>query len=126
MRSAAAVLAGIIVLILLSFLIERTVGTALMQALDLEKADVAMRLFVVLQTLGCMVAAGYVCAWIAPRAKAKHAIVMGVIQLLLTVYAMVALPSYGPLWITVVGIVLLVPAAWLGGWLRERRRSKPA
>jgi len=121
MRSAAAVLAGIIVLVLLSFLIERTAGAALMQALALEKADVAMRLFVVTQTLGCMVAAGYICAWIAPRAKTKHAVIMGFIQLMLTIYAMVALPSYGPLWISVVGVVLLVPAAWLGGWLRERK-----
>ena len=126
MRSAAAVLAGIIVLVLLSFLIERTVGAALMQALGLEKADVPMRLFVVIQTLGCMVAAGYVCAWIAPRAKTKHAVVMGVIQLLLTIYAMVALPSYGPLWISVVGVILLVPAAWLGGWWCEGGRKKLA
>lgn len=126
MRSVAAAIAGIIVLVLLSFLIERAVGAALMQGFALDKADVPMRLFVVTQTLGCMVAAGYVSAWIAPRAKVKHAVVMGVIQLLLTLYAMAALPSYGPIWISMVGVVLLVPAAWLGGWLRERQRKKVA
>jgi hypothetical protein len=124
MRSAAAVLAGLVVLIFLSFLVERTAGAAFMRALALEKEAVPMRLFVVIQTLVCMVAAGYVCALIAPRARAKHAVVMGLIQLLLTIYVMTALPSYGPLWISMLGTLLLVPAAWLGGWLYESARRK--
>jgi hypothetical protein len=125
-RSAAAVIGGLIVLILLSFLIERTVGTALMQALGLGKEAVAVRLFVVSQTLLCMVAAGYVCARVSRRAGTKHAVVMGCIQLALTLYVMVALPGYGPIWISLVGVVLLVPAAWLGGWLGERKHPSLA
>jgi MFS family permease len=123
MRGAAAVIAGLIVLTLLSFLIERTVGTALMQALGLTKEAVPVRLFVVAQTLLCMVAAGYVCARLARRAGTKHAVVMGCIQFALTLYVMVALPGYGSIWISLIGVLLLVPAAWLGAWLRERKRT---
>jgi putative membrane protein (TIGR04086 family) len=68
---------------------------------------------------------GYVTAWIARRSQVKHAVIMGVIQLGLTVLAMMAFHDEGPLQIWIVSMVTTVPAAWAGGVLRART-ARPA
>ena len=67
----------------------------------------------------CMVAGGYVAAWIAPRAPVAHAIIVATIQAGLTLAAFLTLnDKTTPTWLWMAGIVVTVPAAWLGGRLR--------
>lgn len=65
-----------------------------------------------------MVAAGYVTARLAAISHVAHATVMGAIQAAVTLSAMFSVSSEEPLWFWLTGIALMIPAAWLGGWLR--------
>ena len=69
-----------------------------------------------------MIAGGYVAAWLAPSARLAHAVVVGTIQTGLTLAAFLTLRNTTtPTWLWVLGMVLTVPSAWLGGRLREAR-----
>jgi hypothetical protein len=110
-RSALAVLAGILVLTITSFAIEAAANPFMIQ-------NVPARIFTLAYTMLCVAAGGYVTAWLARRAEVRHAVIMGVIEAVFTVGAMLALPGHAPLWSWVAGIVLIIPAAWFGGWIR--------
>ena len=66
-----------------------------------------------------MSAGGYVAAWLAPRARVAHAVIVATIQAGLTLAAFLTLnDETTPTWLWLAGIVVTVPAAWLGGRLR--------
>jgi O-antigen/teichoic acid export membrane protein len=112
-RSALAILAGILVLTVTSFAIEAATNPATIQ-------NVAARIFMLAYTMLCVAAGGYVTAWLARGSEVRHAVIMGVIEAVFTVAAMLALPGHAPLWSWIAGIVLVVPAAWFGGWIRAK------
>jgi hypothetical protein len=131
LRSALAVLAGLAVLTLTSFAIEWAVDPLLMRlfprALPTSSAlntNLYASLFMYFYTVLAVVAGGYVTAWIARQSPVRHAIAMGVIELALTLWAMQAAVTNAPLLNWVIGIVTVVPAAWLGGLLRARQATK--
>ena len=67
----------------------------------------------------CMIAGGYVAAWLAPRARVAHAVIVATIQAGLTLAAFLTLNDRTtPTWLWLAGIAVTVPAAWLGGRLR--------
>jgi hypothetical protein len=126
-RSVLAVLAGIAVLTITSFAIEAVANPLLMRmfpnALPNQSAinhNLPATLFLFTYTALCVAAGGYVTAWLARRSERLHAVIMGGVEALLTVWAMLSIPDQAPLptWIT--GIALTVPAAWLGGVLRTK------
>ena len=129
-RSVVAVLAGIVVLTIVSFAIEaaanplvlRVFPDALQSGAPLGHALPA-RLFMLAYTMLSVAAGGYVTAWITRRAKVWHAVVMGAIEVALTAYAMFKLPHLAPVWSWLTGMVLMVPAAWLGAVFRANQSS---
>jgi len=130
-RSLLAVLAGLLVLTFTSFAIEWVADPLLLrmfpQALPNISAlntNLYASLFLYSYTALCVVAGGYVTAWIARRSPVTHAIVMGVLQLALTIWAMEAVVAHAPLRNWMVGIATVVPAAWLGGLLRSKSAAK--
>ena len=130
-RSVLAVLAGIVVLTIASFAIEevanpltlRVFPDALSNGAPLSHTLPA-RLFMMAYTMLSVAAGGYVTAWIARRSQVWHAIIMGAIQVALTVWAMFKLPHQAPLWAWITGMVLIVPASWLGGVIRAKQASR--
>lgn len=127
-RSVLAVLAGIVVLTVTSFAIEAAADPLLMRmfphALPNEAVmsqNVPAKLFMVFYTMLCVAAGGYVTAWVARRSKMWHAIIMGAIEAALTVWVMIKFSHHAPLWSWILGIGLIVPAAWLGGVIRAKR-----
>ena len=128
MRSVLAVLAGLVVLTVTSFAIEAVANPLLMRmfpgALPNEAAmnhNVAAKLFMTAYTMLCVAAGGYVTAWLARRAPVRHAVIMGAIEAAMTIGVMISLPGHAPLWSWIVGIALIVPAAWCGGMMRAKR-----
>ena len=117
LRSALAVLAGILVLTVASFAIEAVAD-------PLMSRNVPARIFTLAYTMLCVAAGGYVTAWLARRSEVRHAVIMGVIEAVLTVAAMLEMPGHAPLWSWVAGILLIIPAAWFGGLVRAN--SAPA
>jgi hypothetical protein len=130
-RSALAVLSGLVALTVSSFAIEwaadplllRLFPRALPNASALE-TNLYASLFLYSYTAFCVVAGGYLTAWIARRSPVAHAIAMGVLELALTLWAMKAVVTHAPLRNWIVGMITVVPAAGLGGLLRAKQSRK--
>jgi hypothetical protein len=80
----------------------------------------------VFNIVGC-----YIVARLAPHSPMTHALVIGMIGLLVSILGAVTTwnrgPEFGPHWYPVLLVVLCLPCAWIGGMLRERQRaSQPA
>lgn len=130
-RSILAVLAGIAVLTLTSFAIEAVANPLMMrmfpQVLPNRAAilqSVPASLFLFAYTALCIACGGYATAWLARRSPVRHAVIMGAVQVALTVWAFMSFPGAAPLRTWIVGTVLIVPAAWYGGVLRAKRMKE--
>lgn len=124
-RSILAVLAGIALLTAASFAIE-ALADPVMISLFGDKTRLAPSIFMYVYTAVCMSAGGYVTAGVAGRSPEGHALAMGLLQEALNVWAMVALPHQAPLRNWIVGLVITIPAAWLGGLLRAKQVRRTA
>jgi hypothetical protein len=72
------------------------------------------------------VAGGYIAARLAPRSPMRHALILGIVGLVLGVAGVmvaVAKPELGPLWYPIALAVTGLPCAWLGGTIATRRIS---
>jgi len=126
-RSILAVLAGIAVLTATSFAIEAVANPVMMRmfpnALPNQAAlshNLPATLSLFTYTFLCVAAGGYVTAWLARRSKMLHVVIMGVVQVVLTVWAMLSIPEQAPLRNWIASMVLTVPAAWCGGIFAPR------
>ena len=118
LRSILAVIAGIVVLSIASFAIEGVISVIVdSRALGQQ---VWFRMLTMGYTLVCVGAGGHVAAWVARRMEAGHALILGGIQVVFTIGAMMQLRQSEPRWTWIVGIALIMPAAWLGGMIRAR------
>ena len=121
MRSVWAVLAGFILIGILSF------GTdAIMRAMSPWAFDelgaptnmpillVSMLYSAVYGVVGC-----YVAARLAPSSPMKHALILGVIGVLMTGIMNYTLWGHVPAWWSIGNVLVVLPLAWLGGRLRE-------
>lgn len=131
-RSVLAVLAGLVVLTIVSFAVEAAADPLMIHLFPRALPDAAAlsasgpaRLLMLAYTMFAIAVGGYVTAWIAGRAQVAHAAVMGVIEEAFTVYVMIAAPfpevHNAPRWSWVATLVLIIPAACLGGVLLARR-----
>jgi hypothetical protein len=127
-RSALAVLAGLVAITVTSFTIEAGANPLLMRifpdALPNQAAlsrNVPAWLFMLAYTLLCVAGGRYLTARLAGHSPVRHAVILGVLQSALMVPAMIAFPDQAPLSRWIVGMVLVVPAAWCGGVIYARR-----
>lgn len=134
-RSVVAVIAGLVVLTIASFAIEAAVDPLLMHLFPGALPDAAAlsrnfpaRLLMTAYTMFSIGLGGYVAAWIARRAKIWHAVIVGAIEVAFTLYVMIAAPfpeaRRAPRWGWIVGMILMVPAAWLGGAIRAKHGTR--
>jgi hypothetical protein len=127
-RSVLSILAGIVVLTVTSFAIEAAVDPLLARMFPNALPDHAAithnlpaSVFMFFYTSLCVVAGGYVTGYLARRRPAQHAVAMGAVQAVLTIWAMISLPDVAPLRNWIVAILLAIPTAWLGGFLRAKQ-----
>jgi len=119
LRGAVAVLAGIGVFALA--LVAVNAGGKALLGTDAEwiNRSTSTQIAWLCTNAVCMIAGGYVAAWLAPRARVAHAILVSAIQAGLTLAAFLTLNDQTtPTWLWMAGIVATVPAAWLGGRLK--------
>lgn len=121
LRGALAVLVGIGVFSL-ALLAMDSAGTAILGAEpEWINRSTATRVVWAFGNVVSMIAGGYVAAWLAPGARVAHAVIVGTIQTGLTLAAFLTLrDDVTPTWLWAVGMLVTVPAAWLGGRLRVR------
>ena len=123
LRGALAVIAGL-ALFALGLFAANAAGAAILGAEpEWINRGTNTRVVWLFVNVACMITAGYVTAWIAPRAPVAHAVIVGVIQTGFTLAAFLTLNDNStPTWLWVSGMVLTVPAAWLGGRLKVGAR----
>ncbi len=132
-RSALAVLAGIVTLTITSFAIEAAADPLMMRlfphALPNRAAishNLPATIFLLAYTALCVAAGGYVTAWLARRSPVLHSLLMGAVQVALTVLAMMSssLRNEAPLRNWIGALLFTIPAAWCGGLLRAKQIAK--
>jgi hypothetical protein len=131
-RSALAIVAGIVVLTVTSFAIEWVTDPVLARVLPGAPSSGATwhhdvrKLIMFVYTTLCVAFGGYVTAWLARGSEIRHAVVMGAIQMALTALAMIKFRDKAPVWFWIAGIAVTVPAAWCGGIFRVTWARRPA
>jgi hypothetical protein len=76
--------------------------------------------------LGCTVLGGYVAARLANQREYYHALLTGIVALVLSEVMLGVTADVFPLAYRIIGDILMLPAALFGGHLRKRRRARDA
>jgi hypothetical protein len=127
LRSIGAVLAGLVAVVVLSEgtdFVLRAVGffpplDASMTGMTDDKFAVAT----VYRTIAGVVG-GFVAAALAPSRPGLHAVVLGLIGLVLGTTGAVVMWGVGHNWYPITLAVVALPASWFGGWLYEMRGAR--
>lgn len=121
MRSVGAVLAGLVVIFVLSLGTDAVLHASGVfppwgRAMSDSLFALATAYRIVYSVLGC-----YITARLAPDRPMQHALALGVIGIAFTTLGTVMTwnrgPEFGPHWYPVALIVVSIPCAWLGGKL---------
>jgi hypothetical protein len=121
-RSIGAVLAGFIVVVILSIgtdLLLHAIG--ILPRLGDQVSDSLLLVATIYRTI-YSIAGSYVTAWLAPNRPMKHALAGGVVGLVIgTVGAITTWngAGMGHHWYSIALAVLALPCAWVGGKLRS-------
>jgi len=123
LRSAGAVLAGLLVVIIIT-----TATDALLHATGIFPPwgqPMSDSLFVLAFAYRIVygIVGGYITARLAPNKPVQHALLLGVVGFVLSLAGAVATwnrgPEFGPKWYPLALIVIAIPTAWLGGKLKS-------
>jgi surface polysaccharide O-acyltransferase-like enzyme len=121
-RSIVAIFAGLILIFVLSLVTDIVMhATGIfppwLQPMSDSLFVLATTYRIVYSVLGC-----YLAARLAPRRPTLHALILGVIGVVLSFVGLVATwnkgPEFGPRWYPITLVVLALPLAWIGGKLR--------
>lgn len=116
LKSIGAVIAGFAVLAILSMITDSVLQkNGIMKTEPFDENPVWLIAIIVayrtiFNTIGC-----YLAARLAPGKPMKHAIVLGIIGVVLTIVGLIAMWDIPPRWYPISLIILTLPAAWLGG-----------
>lgn len=122
-KSIGAVLAGLVFII-----ITHTATDAILEGAGvLPKGNLFVGTGLILIVLGYRAVFSfigcYLTAKLAPRHPMKHALVLGLIGLVLSSIGAIVAADLGPAWYAWTLAVIALPIAWLGGKLYEQRMA---
>ena len=127
LKSIGAVLAGFIVVIIVTLATDQVlhkIGVFPSWGASMVGFDGALLLATVYRTI-YGVAGSYVTARLAPNRPMGHALVGGTIGLAVSIIGAAVTwnkgPAFGPHWYPLALVVLALPTAWVGGKLRVRQ-----
>ncbi|MFN0215877.1 MAG: hypothetical protein ACKVT2_16585 [Saprospiraceae bacterium] len=116
LKSIGAVIAGFALLVILSMTTDIILEkTGVMKTEPFSENPVWLIAIIILyrtifNTFGC-----YLTARLAPNKPMKHAIILGIIGVVLTIVGLIVMWDIPPRWYPISLIVLTLPAVWLGG-----------
>lgn len=128
LRSIAAVVAGFLSIMVLSLGADRVVRAVHPTAFDATGGTAAVPLLVLsVVYVGVFAIAGcWLTARLAPHHPMRHALILGALGLAFSLVGTTIAWDRAPVWYHVLQLALVMPYAWLGGWLGERRRTAAA
>jgi hypothetical protein len=122
-RSIWAVVAGVLFIIVVTTLVDIVLHAVhvfppMDQPIDDRLSALATGYRVVISVAGA-----WLTARLAPGAPMKHALILGVVGVVLGMVGVVATWNLGlgPHWYPIALVVLAIPQCWLGGWLYVSR-----
>jgi len=122
LTSIGAVVAGFVAVFVLSLGTDVVLhATGVFPPWDQRMSDALFLLATVYRTIYC-IAGSYIAARLAPDRPMEHALVLGVLGLIVSITGAVVTwnkgPAFGPHWYPLALIVTAIPCAWVGGRLR--------
>jgi hypothetical protein len=127
-RSAFAVVTGFIVIGALAYSASMLMQRAWPDQFDAVGGTqdptlllISMGYVAVFAIAGC-----YLAARLAPERPMAHAIALGVLGLVFNIVGTIATWNTAPAWYHITSLLLVMPYAWIGGWLRERDVARGA
>jgi hypothetical protein len=122
LTSIGAVLAGFVAVFVLSLGTDVVMHIAgVFPQLGQPMSDALFVLATLYRTVYC-IAGSYIAARLAPNRPMEHALVLGVLGLIVSITGAVVTwnkgPAFGPHWYPLALIVTAIPCAWVGGRLR--------
>jgi hypothetical protein len=129
LKGIGAVLAGLIVIILLSNGTDAILeGTGVFPSLEEQQRNGFTTPWMVtlafLYRLVFMVLGGYITAALAPNNPIRHAIILGIVGIIIGVVGAAAAWNIVPAWFSIGLIILALPSVWLGAKLRTRDTTR--
>jgi len=125
LRSTGAVLAGLVAVFVLSLGTDQVLHSLpVYPPWGQPLYDTGLLLLALAYRIVYGIVGGYVVARLAPRNPMRHALVMGIVGLVLSTAGVIAATrmDLGPMWYPVVLLLTALPCAWLGGLLRGAGR----
>jgi hypothetical protein len=126
LRSIAAVAAGFVVIFLLATGTDLGIKSAFPAMfgpggrVDSVPLLLATNLYVfVFATFGC-----WLTARLAPARPMLHAMILGGLGLAFNILGSAMMWDSAPVWYHALAVAMALPAAWLGGWIRERQLAR--
>jgi len=125
LRSIGAILAGIVIGIVLSIGTDLLMHAAgLFPPIGQPMSSRLLLLATAYRTIYSILAS-YVAARLAPNRPMLHAMIVGVIDLIVSVMGLAVTWNktavFGPHWYPIALVILALPAAWMGGRLRSNQ-----
>lgn len=123
-HSLAAILAGLCLIVALSFAADAAVPILIPGAFGGPDAGGTAGLLLLTLTYVAVATAagGYLTALLAARHPARHALVLGGLGLVLVAVGTAFTWTSAPAWYHAASLAAVVPFAWFGGHLRARAR----
>lgn len=121
MRSILSIIAGFILIGVLSFGTDAVVRGAMLDAFSVagRTENVPLLLLTLAYVFVFAVVGCYLTARLAPHSPMKHALILGLLGLVFNIVGTTLMWNTAPVWYHVAALLLVMPAAWLGGRLRE-------
>ena len=130
LRRIGAVLAGLLVVVILDTGIDVVLHATGIYPPWFKPMRTSLWLLAIAYRMVDGVVGGYTVARFAPDRPVQHALVLGVIGLVLSIAGVVATwnrgPEFGPKWYPLTLVVIALPCAWIGGKLRARQLAARA
>jgi hypothetical protein len=123
MKSVLAVAAGFVAIVVLSLGADMVLRALLPHRFSPDGAakDAAVLIIALFYSAAFAVLGCYLAACLSPQNPKRHAMILGCIGLLLSIVATIVNWKTAPIWYHIIALLLILPAAWVGGEMRERQ-----
>lgn len=118
-RSILAVLVGYLIFALSAFAFFRISGQPPHQDAPMPIMLASIAVGMILAQLG-----GYAAGWLARRRPLAHGVAVALVLALGAAVSLLGTVGKGAVWSQVAALVLMVPSAVIGGWVRSRQASR--
>ncbi|HWA57032.1 MAG TPA: hypothetical protein VG692_07250 [Gemmatimonadales bacterium] len=123
LKSVWAVIAGVLVVIVVTTLVDILLHVAGVYPPMGEPLTDGLSMLATAYRIPISIGGAYLTAKLAPNRPLRHAMYLGILGLVLGTVGVIATwnKGLGPRWYPIALAVLSIPQCWIGGWLFERK-----